>query len=515
MIIALQNAGAQRGLLVLLQDDKPRIEAEAKTDQKTVKVVVRREVATPDDMPESVLHYVNRTRQSVILDDALAEDPFSTDDYIRKTRARSILCLPLLKQTKLIGVLYLENNLTSRAFTPDRISVLELVASQAAISLENAYLYSELLVSEERWRKLFESAPVGINLVGPDRHYLAANPAHQKMTGYSEEELRRLTPTDITHEDDRAAADALITAHARGEPYEEHIVRRYRRKDGGIVWVEADAFQLPVAENASLLAGVVVDITERKLAEEALRDTRADLERMARLTTMGELTASISHEINQPLAAIVTQSAAALRWLNRDVPDLDEARDALSRITRDGTRAAEVIRGVRALAKKSWPQMTKLDLNDVIRQVLALARGELSRHGVILLTELAANQMVMGDRVQLQQVLLNLIMNGVEAMRDIKGHPRELKVSSLFIEPNSMLVSVQDTGDGLDDAVVRHMFEPFFTTKSDGLGMGLAICRSIIEGHGGRLWASPREPCGADVRFVIPVDENGDATASR
>ena len=216
MTIALKNAGAQRGLLILLEGDKPRIEAEGKVDQKTVKVKVRREAVTQADMPESLLHYVVRTRQSVIFDDALAQDPFSTDDYIREKRARSVLCLPLVKQTKLIGVLYLENNLASHVFTPARISILELVASQAAISLENARLYGELTVSEDRWRKLFESVPVGVVLVGSDRRYVAANPAFQKMTGYSEAELRRISPAEITHEDDQATTEAIITAHYRG-----------------------------------------------------------------------------------------------------------------------------------------------------------------------------------------------------------------------------------------------------------------------------------------------------------
>ena len=214
MTIALKNAGAQRGLLILLEGDTPRIEAESRADQKAVKVTVRREAVTQADIPESLLHYVVRTRQSVILDDALAQDPFSTDDYIREKRARSVLCLPLLKQAKLIGVLYLENNLASHVFTPARISLLELLASQAAISLENARLYGELTMSEERWRKLFESVPVGVVLVGSDRRYVAANPAFQKMTGYSEAELLRLSPTDITHEDDRAETEAIVAAYA-------------------------------------------------------------------------------------------------------------------------------------------------------------------------------------------------------------------------------------------------------------------------------------------------------------
>jgi PAS domain S-box-containing protein len=506
MRIAIEHAGAERGLLVLLRGDAVQIEAKARTDEKTIEVTVRQEAVTPAKIPESLLHTVIRMRQSVILDDASAENPFSADDYIREKRPRSVLCLPLAKQAHLIGVLYLENNLASHVFTPARISLLELLASQAAISLENARLYGELTMSEERWRHLFESVPVGVSLVGLHRRYVAANPAFQRMTGYSEAELRRLSPADITHEDDQATTEAIIAAQIAGQSYVQHREKRYLRKDGGVVWAEVDAFLAPVAGSPPLLAGVAVDITERKRAEEALRDARADLERMARLTTMGEFTASIAHEINQPLAAIVTQSEAALRFLDRGEPDLDEVQDALSAIRQDGMRAGEVIRGLRALARKSGPQLTKLDIDDIIREVLALAGGELLRHDVVLRTELAVDgRPVMGDRVQLQQVLLNLTMNGVEAMKGVTERARELSISSTLAEPGRVLVAVEDTGTGVDPAVADRMFQPFFTTKSDGLGMGLAICRSIIEAHGGRLWVSPRAPHGADVRFTIPL----------
>ena len=238
MTIALKNAGAQRGLLILLQGETARIEAEGSADQNTVKVTIRREAVTQADIPESLLHFVVRARQSVILDDALAQDRFSTDDYIREKRARSVLCLPLVKQAKLIGVLYLENNLASRVFTPARISMLELLASQAAISLENARLYGELTTSEERWRNLFESVPVGVSMIGLDQRYIAANPAYQRMMGYSEAELRSLTPVDIIHEDDRAVAKEIIAAQAgrstlRSAPPEPLPAQGWRRDLGG------------------------------------------------------------------------------------------------------------------------------------------------------------------------------------------------------------------------------------------------------------------------------------------
>jgi PAS domain S-box-containing protein len=328
------------------------------------------------------------------------------------------------------------------------------------------------------------------------------------MTGYSEAELRGLSPVDITHEDDRAASEAIIAAQVAGQPYPQHREKRYRRKDGDVVWTEVDAFLVPVVGSAPFLAGVTVDVTERKRAEEALRVAHSELAHAARLTTLGELTASIGHEINQPLAGIASNGAAGLNWLNRKHPDLNQARDAFLRIVRDSARASDVIRGLRALAKKSGPQLAKLDIDDLIREVLALTGSELRRHGVLLRTDLAANASpILGDRVQLQQVLLNLIMNGVEAMSGVTERTRELMVSSTLADPGSVLVSVEDTGEGLDPAVAQRVFEPFFTTKSDGLGMGLSICRSIIEGYRGRLWASPREPHGAAIRFTVPIEQ--------
>jgi C4-dicarboxylate-specific signal transduction histidine kinase len=251
--------------------------------------------------------------------------------------------------------------------------------------------------------------------------------------------------------------------------------------------------------------GTVMDITERKRAEQALRNAQADLAHVARLTTMGELAASLAHEITQPLSAIVTNSNAGLRWLNQDEPDLDEVRAALSRIVRDGARAGDVIRGLRALAKKTGPELARLDINDAIHEVLALTRSELQRHGVVLQTDLlTGGRPVVADRVQLQQVLMNLIMNGIDAMRAVADRPRVLAISSEPAEPDGVLVAVADTGSGLDPAVADRIFDPFFTTKLQGMGMGLSICRSIITAHGGRLWASPGVPCGTVFRFTVP-----------
>jgi len=249
---------------------------------------------------------------------------------------------------------------------------------------------------------------------------------------------------------------------------------------------------------------------ERIRADEALRNAQADLARVARLTTMGELTASIAHEVNQPLMAVVTNADTCLRWLTKDPPDLHEAREAAERIVGAGHRAGDIIRTIRALARKSTPEMTRFDVNSAISDVLTLTRGELQRHDVTLETDFTAGlEPVLGDRAQMQQVILNLIVNGIEAMTAGAHHPRVLRISSRMAGPGNVLIAVADTGTGLDPTKVDYIFDAFFTTKPEGMGMGLSICRSIIETHGGRLWASPNSPRGSVFQFTVPAAANG------
>ena len=255
-------------------------------------------------------------------------------------------------------------------------------------------------------------------------------------------------------------------------------------------------------------------MTDRKRAEEKLRaseqrflDAQMELAHVTRITTLGELAASIAHEVNQPLAAVVTNAEACVRWLNRETPDLDEARDAMESIINDGKRAGDVIQRVRALAKKTDTQKRLLDINDLAKAVVALVQRELLSNGVSLQVELApALPMVVADPVQLQQVIINLIMNGIEAMQPVTDRPRELVVRSGQDEPGYALISVADCGVGIAAENVDRLFNPFFTTKSGGMGMGLSICRSIMEAHGGRLWATANVPHGATFQFALPVN---------
>jgi PAS domain S-box-containing protein len=250
--------------------------------------------------------------------------------------------------------------------------------------------------------------------------------------------------------------------------------------------------------------GSSTDITEWRQAEEDLRQAQSDLARISQVTTMGELTASLAHEVNQPIAAAVTDANTCLRWLARDHPDVEEARQAASRVVKDATRAAEIITRIRAAFKKGTSERTLVDMNEVIQEMITLLRSETTRNSILVRTELATDiPQIMGDRVQLQQVLMNLMVNGIEAMNNMNG-PRELVVRSRRADGDQLMVSVSDTGVGLPPHQADQLFDAFFTTKPDGTGMGLRISRSIVESHGGRLWATDNSPRGASLHLTLP-----------
>jgi C4-dicarboxylate-specific signal transduction histidine kinase len=252
--------------------------------------------------------------------------------------------------------------------------------------------------------------------------------------------------------------------------------------------------------------GAVRDVTEHTRGEEALRQTKADLAHINRVTTVGELTASMAHEVNQPIAAAVTDANTCMRWLMRDHPDLEEARAAAMRVVKDATRASEIISRIRLLFNKGTPERELVDLNEIIGEMIFLLRSEAIRYNISVRTELAADlPHVMGDRVQLQQVLMNLMINGIDAMKDVDG-ARELAIKSQRAENEHLLVSVRDIGVGLPPQQADQIFNAFFTTKPHGTGMGLRISRSIVESHGGRLWAAANSPSGANFCFTLSAN---------
>jgi PAS domain S-box-containing protein len=510
--IAVEHAAAERGLLILFSRDEPLIAAEATTGHSQVEVTLRQTSVSPAALPESVLHTVLRTRESVILDDALVQNLFSTDDYISRERARSVLCLPLMKQSKLIGVLYLENKLASRVFTPSRISVLKLLASQAAISLENARLYNDLQEREARIRRLVDSNIVGIVFWNFQGQMVDANQAFLDMVGYTQEDLvsGRLRWTELTPTEWREA-DEQIIAELKAARTLQPREKEYFHKDGSRVpvLVARALFEWKPDEGVSF----VVDITERKRAEAEARESerryrevQTELAHANRLATMGQLSASIAHEVKQPIGAVSANAQAALRFLDRRPPELEEVREALADIVKDNHRAGDVVGRISDLIKKGPPRKDRLEINGAMGEVIELIRGEAVKNGVSVQKDLAQGlPLIKGDRVQLQQVILNLIMNAIEAMSGVDEGTRELIISTRKAEPDSVLVGVRDSGPGLAPATLERVFDAFYTTKSAGLGMGLSICRTIIEAHGGRLWATANIPHGATFQFTLPV----------
>jgi PAS domain S-box-containing protein len=764
MRIAVEHAGAERGLLILLRGEEPQLAAETTTGQGRVEVSVQQAAVTSSDLPQSVLHYVIQTRERVVLDDASATDLCSEDEYVRAKRARSILCLPVVKQTKLIGVLYLENNLSPRAFNLDRVSVLELLASQAAISLENAKLYSDLQRSEaflaqgqsishtgsfgwivssgeihwsEETYKIFDydqsdkpalefilqrihpddrdlvqqtldrayQAKSNLDfehrLLMPDGsvkhvHVLAralqtssgdleylgavtdvtaakrveetlreseaylAEAQRLSQTGswawapttgkfrYCSEECYRVTGFDPrdglprfetlferVHPDDQPRISKILERATRervgfewderfvypgGEIRDLHVIghpvlsssgdlvefvgtlmdvtaakqagEALRRSEsylaeaqklshtGSWAWAPATGeiryisdeacrvlgvdpqsgqprfetlferihpddkprlaetleratregvdfevdhrFVLPGGEIRDLhtvghpvrspsgdfveFVGTIMDVTERKRAEEErerLRQVQDDLAHLSRVATMSELTASLAHEIRQPIAAAVTDARTCLRWLGRDQPEVAEAREAAARTVKDATRAADIIGRISVLFKKGAPQRELVDVNEIIREMFVLLRSEANRYSISIRTELAADlPKVMADPVQLQQVFMNLMLNAIDAMKGTI-HGGELTIQS-EVRDAQLLISVSDTGVGFPPEQADQIFRAFVTTKDKGTGMGLPISRSIIESHGGRLWAASASGRGATFHFTLP-----------
>ncbi len=275
-------------------------------------------------------------------------------------------------------------------------------------------------------------------------------------------------------------------------------------RDGRKILVESRQVLVPEADGRRLVFETNRDITERKQAEEAMRKAQAELAHVARVTTLGEMAATIAHEVDQPLSGVVINANACLRFLTSAPPNLDEVRDGLQAIARDGRRASDVIGRIRALARRTPAEKERLDINEVIREVIALAEAEARRARAKLRTELAGNlPRVLGDRVQLQQVVLNLLLNGLEAMHEVAGRPREMVITTQPEATDRVRVAVQDSGSGIDPQLASHLFEAFHTTKRDGLGMGLSISRSIVEQHGGRLWAVPNDGPGTTFQFTI------------
>jgi PAS domain S-box-containing protein len=378
---------------------------------------------------------------------------------------------------------------------------------------ENVQLHSDLEERETKIRRLVDANIIGIIIWDLEGRILEANDAFLGMVGYDREDLvsgrlhwTSLTPPEWRDRDARTVAE--LERIGTVQPFE----KEYSRRDGSRVPVLIGGTMFEKGRNQGV--AFVLDLTERKRAEAEARESerryremQMELAHANRVATTGQLTASIAHEVNQPIAAAVTNAQAALRWLDARPPDLDEVRQALARIVRDAHRAGDVIGRIRNLIKKAPPRTNSVDMSEAVREVIELVRGEAVKNRVSLQMELGKGlPLIKGDRVQLQQVVLNLIINAVQAVGAVADGAREVLVTTAQADPDGVLVAVKDSGPGLASASLERLFEAFYTTKPGGLGMGLSICRSIIEAHQGRVWVTANLPRGAVFQFTLPLE---------
>ena len=363
----------------------------------------------------------------------------------------------------------------------------------------------ELRANEDRWGAVFANPFMGISVLDKNHYFIMTNSTYQAMVGYTDDELKKLTPLDITPAGEREINRTLFRELQQGKRQNFELVKRLQRKDGKLIWIQLYVFR--IADRAATgqhTFGMVFDITEKMQAQDALQAAHAELERSAHVSRMGAMTASIAHEMNQPLAAIVANASAGLRWAERIPPAIDRARECFEQIVRAGQHAADVLEGVRTMFKSKELASVQIDLNQLINEVLTLVQGAVKRHDITVRTELdAAIMPVTGNRVQLQQVLFNLITNAIEAMETVAD--RTMLVKSERENSGQARVTVEDSGTGIEPHHIDKIFGSFFTTKVDGMGMGLSICQSIIESHGGRLCASPGRSRGAVFQFTLPT----------
>jgi len=457
-----------------------------------------------------------RSGEAQISSDILADPSFAPwRDRAVAFGIRACVLIPFGRSAEVLGILavYAAH---PRAFGGDEMAVFQKLGEELAfaITLDRgrarlAVAETRRGVSEARFEKLVRYASSGILVTDAEGRFIEANPSVCRLLGYGREELLGLGAADVIHEDERAFIAAAI---AEVQAIGAHQGRwRMRCKTGADVVADVTVTNMPDGEIVAIIRDVTAQTraeAAQSAAEEALRETQSRLSRAGRAATLGEVVATISHEINQPLAAIIANSDAAERWMGRTPANLEETRKALGGIARDARRASDIIKRVRALLAGRPPEMSSFDLNTALLEVLALSHSEQGRAGVMVRLQLDNDlPPVRADRVQIQQVALNLIVNGIDAMARIEDRQRRLTVATRLAEDGVAVASVADQGEGLGASDPDRMFDQFFTTKAEGMGVGLSVSRSIVEAHGGRIWAEPGAKYGAVFSFTLPTVE--------
>jgi len=523
MTLLLERAGAQRGLLLRVNDNLiPEIEASAWTSAEGVRVRILKDAPMATDMPLSVLAAVIRTGQEIRTGKPEEFHPFSQDPYL-VTSGAAVMCVPMFKQARLVGVLYLENRLMPEVFTAEDSRVVSLLGAQAAVSLETARLYAELLaenIQRRRVEKELRASQTSLMLGEQISHtgswrwelvqdLMFMSEEYARILGLPEQQKMISMAEFLTfvHQDDYARISALVNQSVR-DGLSMRAEFRITRTDGSVRYILGIGDPVGVGSEVNEYYGIITDITSQRAAEDAMRVAQADLARVSRATTVGQLTSSIAHEINQPLMSIVSNAGASLRWLNREPARLDKVREGLEEIAAEGERAGEIIRSIQSLTRKQDPTFTRIDLHYLIHHIITLSRSELEqRHISVDYLLHARNSFITGDSVQIQQVLLNLVMNAVEAMAEVTDRPCCITISTANCVDNKVIFEIADTGSGIEPELTERIFDSFYSTKAQGMGMGLTISASIIERHRGRLSARRGDPYGTVFAFALPLAE--------
>jgi PAS domain S-box-containing protein len=432
------------------------------------------------------------------------DERVSDREWARREKMISFAGYPLLVEGRTVGVIAM---FARNPLEQDTIEAFQSVAPVIAQGIERKRTQDALSETQRLIQAIFDNSSAVIHVKDLDGRFLLVNRKFEQVVGLGSEEILGKTSFDLFPKNASAYQLSDLELIETGGPSETE--ETLNTDDGNRVFLTTKSLLSDETGKPYALFGISADITERKQAEAELRDMQAELAHLNRVMTVGELTASIAHEINQPLAAIVMNGNAALRWLALDPPNLVKVRDSAELIIRDGDRASQVIARIRALLKKAPLSKSRLEVNELVLEVVDLTHGEIVRNGVRLRVELADNlPEILGDRIQLQQVMLNLIANAIEAIRLVQNRHRVLMIATNICDRDIVAVSVSDNGPGIDSETADHIFDAFATTKPEGMGMGLAISRSIIEAHGGRLWTEPNQESGATFRFTLPIVTN-------
>lgn len=519
----LERSGAQRCHLIRVLDGNiPQTEAWAEATADGVRVKIARERPAATDLPLSVLSAVIRTGQEIRTGKPEDFSPFSQDPYLVASGA-AVLCVPMFKQANMVGVLYLENRLMPDVFTAEHSHIVKTLSAQAAVSLETARLYAELLeenIHRRRVEKQLRDSQTSLMLGEKISHtgtwsweieqdMMIVSNEYGRILGLPENQDRLSMADFLTrvHADDFECINELVNVSVRkGITMQAEF--RVIRPDGECRYIKGIGQPVDNWPEVKEYFGTIADITLQRRAEDAVRIAQADLARVSRATTVGQLTSSIAHEINQPLMSIVANAGASLRWLKREPLNLENACLSLDEIIDEGKRAGEIIRGLQSLTRNHDSAYAPANLHLIAKDILSLSRMELESKRVSLELQLRANQAeIFCDRIQIQQVLLNLVINAIEAMSSVDDRTRTLTLSTFNPTPETIRFEVLDNGTGLTQEVHKRIFDSFYTTKKEGMGMGLTISKSIIKKHCGELEAENRPLFGSVFWFTLPTEQ--------